>query len=159
MSAQHIAPRLFDLMVAALAELSEPQRHVFELTHGIDCEGQTPRGEIDLQCAADQLGMKRGTARWHLAMAERAVYRYIAMTLAGEAEADVIANAMPDPGPTVVDSDSNDLTFSYLRTGYGSGVILGERSERFVRESKRSDAKGRTDALVQVHREIVGAIA
>lgn len=156
-----IAPDLLDITVRALDELPTKQRDVYQLTHGLDADGQTDRGELDVQQVADLLGISRGAARWHLAQAEASVYRTIALHLYQERitaiEDDIAAFS---PGPTVVTTDDQGVFAErYRRTGYGTGVVLGPGSELHAREAKRSDAKGRTAALIAAHQECIGARA
>lgn len=167
-----LAPDLFDLTRIALDELSEQQRRVYELTHGIDADGQTDAGEMELQQVADHIGVSRGAARWHLAQAERTVYRAIAMHLYSAEVERLDAAAMPDPGnsewdqgngsalPKTIDYSvgGDGLTIRGTRAGTG-GTILGPGSERHVREAKRSAAKGRTAALITAHQECVVVLA
>lgn len=167
-----LAPDLFDLVRIALGELSEQQRRVYELTHGIDADGQIESGEMELQQVADQLGVSRGAARWHLAQAERTVYRTIAMHLYNAEVERRDAEAMPTPGDGVHDLGhgaayvktidyavgGDNLTIRGTRAGTG-GTILGPGSERHVREAKRSEAKGRTAALIAAHQECVVVLA
>lgn len=168
----NLAPDLFDLVRLGLDHLSEQQRRVYELTHGIDADGQMDAGEMELQQVADLLGVSRGAARWHLAQAERTVYRLIAMHLYNAEVERRDAEAMPDPGDLVphltahshspaltgLGENGDNLTVRGTRAGTG-GTILGPGSERHVREAKRSAAKGRTNALVRAHQECVGVLS
>lgn len=145
-----IAPDLFDRMRDALADLPDTQRTVYELVHGLDHDGLTE--PCSVLAAADALDIPRGSARWHLVQAECSVYRAIAMHLLSERVALEDDQALPDPGESVApDMAAGGMRFH----SFTGGTVLGERSERFVREAKRSDAKGRTEALIRAHRECV----
>lgn len=156
-----IAPDLFDLTLTALGALSDQQRRVYELTHGLDETGQTDRGEMELQHVADLLEISRGAARWHLAQAERTVYRTIAMHLYAAELERRDAEELPEPGEVVAGAQNQHEVGMWVRyrRENNEATILGPGSERHVREAKRSDAKGRTEALVRAHQECVGVLA
>lgn len=69
-----------DLVQEALASCTAHQERVYRATTGIQPDGCTTE-PMSITQAAHHLGMTRGTVTSHLGIAERKVYKHIALTL------------------------------------------------------------------------------
>lgn len=145
-----LADELFDLTTTALAACSPQQRVMYQLVHGITTEGTIqPR---TLEAAARVLDISRSAARWHLAMAEVAVYKHIAQTLIQEKHA--AAWSEPAPGITTTnDAAAYGLSIRTRSKQPYESVDLGEGSTEVMRANRMGSSTHRDARLIRIHDE------
>lgn len=144
-----LADELFDLTHAALASCSDQQRTIYQLVHGINITGTThPR---TLESVARALDLSRSAARWHLAMAELAIYRHIAQTLIAQRQAD---ERIDLPGtPTNAEFHEYGMSIRSRDKQTYTNINLGEGSTEFLRASRIGPSETRTARFEQIHRK------
>lgn len=142
-----LADELFDLTHEALDTCSEQQRTIYQLVHGVSITGTThPRS---LESVARALDLSRSAARWHLAMAELAIYRHIARTLIAQRQA---ADAVNLPGtPTNAEFHAYGMSIRSRDKQTYTNINLGEGSTEFMRASRIGSAESRTARYQQIH--------
>lgn len=142
-----LADYLHDLTLEALKACSEQQRVIYRLVHGI-----TETGTIDvrsLESVARTLDLSRSAARWHLAMAELAIYRHIARCLI----ADRLEHDTDDlPGADVIDHHAaHGISVRSRDKQTYTNIHLGEGSSEVMRASRIGCSETRQRAYEEIH--------
>lgn len=142
-----LADELFDLTHTALATCSDQQRTIYQLVHGISNTGTQP--PQSLESVARLLDLSRSAARWHLAMAELAIYKHIARTLIAQRQA---ADTIDLPGtPTTAEFHTHGMSIRQRDKQAYSNITLGEGSTEVMRASRIGNAETRTARFQQIH--------
>lgn len=142
-----LGDELFDLARMALADLTYQQRRSYELVHGLTQHGTTE--PLSERQAADQLGIAKSTMLFHLHAAEKAVWRHIAMHYFDAERSRREDHALP----THVAIPAQEDLHSRRSTHANGYTILGDRSERVIREAKRSTERGRRFHMERAQQE------
>lgn len=141
-----VADEVFDLTLRALAKCSEQQRRVYQLVHGITDEGQTEPMRLD--AAAHELGLSRSATRWHLAMSETAVYRYIAEHYVKRRLQETLTEL---PGtPTVETYTSVGMSIRDRAKQAYTNITLGPGSEQVMRAGRLGSADARAATYLRI---------
>lgn len=141
-----LADELYDLTQTALASCSEQQRIIYQLVHGIDTTGTTTPSS--LEAVARMLNLSRSAARWHLAMAELAIYKLIARTLIAQRQADEQHDM---PGTNTADFYSYGMSIRQRDKQTYTNIRLGEGSDDVIRASRLGNADARATRYQQIH--------
>lgn len=146
------ADKLFDLTNAALETCSEQQRIIYQLVHGITITGTThPRS---IESVARALDLSRSAARWHLAMAELAIYKHIARTLVEQLHAEHADTQQHTP--TIADYTEHGMSIRTRDKQTYSSISLGEGSDQMLRASRIGPADARSARYQQLHERYAG---
>jgi hypothetical protein len=132
----------------ALDGCSQQQRTIYQLVHGIDDTGMTEPRTLDT--AARILSISRSAARWHLAMAQLAIYRYIAQQLIAQHQAE---HAQHEPAPTVSECIENQLSIRQRSKQAYTNIHLGQGSDEFIAASRLGDRNARDARYQQIHQK------
>lgn len=142
-----LADELFDITQQALDSCSDQQRTIYQLVHGITTDGTTT--PQTLEAVARTLDLSRSAARWHLAMAELAIYKLIARTLIAERQA---AEPFDLPGtPSTAEFHAYGMSIRSRDKQTYTNINLGEGSTEFLRASRIGPAETRTARYQQIH--------
>lgn len=143
-----LADELFDLTTTALKTCSPQQRTIYQLVHGITDDGTIqPR---TLEAAARLLDLSRSAARWHLAMAEVAVYKHIAQTMIREKHATTWTD-QPAGITTINDAAAYGLSVRTRSKQAYDNIDLGAGSTEVVRANRIGSATHRNARLINIH--------
>lgn len=144
-----LADELFDLTQTALTQCSEQQRTIYQLVHGINNNGT--HEPCTLETAARALGISRSAARWHLAMAELAIYKLIARTLITQRQT---AETLNLPGiPTDTEYYGHGMSIRTRNKQAYENISLGEGSTQFMRASRIGNTQARTTKFQEIHQK------
>lgn len=142
----NIADDLHTWTQTALNSCSTQQQTIYQLVHGIDDTGMTEPRTLDT--AARILNISRSAARWHLAMAQLAIYRYIARELIARHQAEYQTS---DAEPTLAECYENQLTVRQRDKQAYTNISLGRGSDEFIAATRISGKNARIARYQQIH--------